>query len=317
MKRAALSVALGLAVIVLTFTLDRYPRFLLGELGVVVMVAIGVNIVMGVAGMFSVASPAFLGIGATLSTALLIHGVPLVFAASVAVLVAGFAGWFLGLVALRLSGIYLAIVTLGFLQAVLTVLHEGGTFTGGGYGLVVPPQSLPIVGGLRSDDYVLGAVVLGLITCALYYAAIHSRIGRAWIAVKGNPAAAQLQGINLRGLRTLAFASGSGIVALAGVLQALLLGITNPTAYGPDVAITHLSYVVVGGMTPSLIGPVIGPLVLFLVPQFFHQLGTWLDLFYAALMLTVLTIAPTGIAGQIYEWRDRVVASRHPRQVMR
>lgn len=310
MRVLGISTAAAAGLVLLSTVLDSFSRFLLGELGVLVMVALGVNLVMGVAGMFSVASPAFVGIGATLTAALMIRGVPLLVAGSAVTLLGGLIGWLLGLVALRLSGIYLAIVTLGFLQAVLTLMHEGGAFTGGGYGLIVPNQTFPVVGTLRSDDYVVVALVVAAVMCGTYYSAVHSRIGRAWIAIKDDPAAAQLQGVNLRSLRTLAFALSSGLITLAGVLQALLLGITNPSAYSPDVAVTHLSYVVVGGMTPSVIGPVVGPLILFLFPQFFRQLGTWLDLFYALLMLVVLALAPSGVAGQVYAIRDRVVGRR-------
>lgn len=312
MRVLGLSAAAAALLILLSTVLDRYPRFLLGELAVIVMVAVGVNLVMGVAGMFSVASPAFLGLGATLTVALMIRGVPVPAAAVLALLLGVAVGWLLGLVALRVSGIYLAIVTLGFLQTVLTLLHEGGPFTGGGYGLVVPDQGSPLIGPIRSDDYVVVALVVAPLICGTYYSAVHSRVGRAWIAIKDHPAAAQLQGVDLWSLRTLAFALSSGLIALAGALQALLLGITNPSAYGPDVAVTHLSYVVVGGMTPSLIGPIVGPIILFMIPQFFHQLGTWLDLFYALLMLAVLTLAPSGVAGQVYELRDRLAGSAVP-----
>lgn len=276
-----------------------------------IVVAVGVNLVMGVAGLFSVASPAFLGLGATSVAILLIHSVPLLPSVLAAVLLGCAIGWLVGLVALRLSGIYFAIITLAFLNVFLAVINWAGPLTGGGYGLVVPIQFLPLVGPLTADEVAVTAVMCAAIVAVLTHFAIHSRVGRAWVAIKNNRAAAELQGINVARTQTQAFALGNTLVTFAGVLQALLWGLTNPNSYSIDVAVAHLSYVVVGGVTPSIIGPIVGPILLFALPQFVHQLGSWLDVFYAGFMLMILLLAPRGIVGAIEQTRARLTQGRH------
>jgi branched-chain amino acid transport system permease protein len=307
-KRAAIITTTLVAALLAARFLSSFPLFIAGELGVLVLVALGVNLILGVSGMFSVASPAFLGLGATLTAALLIRGVPLVVAVPLAILVGWVVGGGLGLIALRLAGVYLAIVTLAFLQTFLTFLDQAESWTGGGYGLVVPVIPLGPVGILTVDQVATAAVGIAAAFTAVNYFLLSSRFGRAWIAIKNNPVAAQVNGMNLPRLKTLAFANGSAMITLAGCLQALLLGVTHPSSYSVDVAVQHLSYVVVGGMIPSVLGPVLGPAVLFVIPQTVRNLGSWLEIFYALLMLIILITAPTGLAGRAIGLRQWFLA---------
>jgi branched-chain amino acid transport system permease protein len=133
-----------------------------------------------------------------------------------------------------------------------------------------------------------------------------SRVGRAWAAIKSNPVAAELQGMPIALLKTAAFATSSALATFAGTVQALLLGVTNPNAYGVDVAVAHLSYAVAGGLSASVAGPVVGPLVLFVFPELFRALGQWRELFYGVVFLAVLAFAPEGVTGIVRAWRERV-----------
>jgi ABC-type branched-subunit amino acid transport system permease subunit len=282
----------------LTLLLPSYARFIAGQLAVLIIITLGVNLLLGVAGLLSLASPAFVGIGANVMTIMLIHaGVPVLIAIPVTVGVGMAVGWVLGLVSLRLAGFYLAMVTFGFLNVFLVLLNQGGDLTGGGYGLIVPLITLPIVGRVTVDTVIVVSVFFAVLCAVLVAVSMRSRIGRAWIAVKDNPVAAELQGIDPALLKTQAFAISSGLATLAGTLQALLLGVTNPSAYSLNVSIAHLTYAVVGGMSASVIGPIVGPLVLFVVPEVFRALGPFREVFYGGVLLLTIIVAPQGLGG--------------------
>lgn len=293
-------VALGSAGVAFAFALPAYPRFIFGEFAVLVIITLGVNLLLSVAGLLSLASPAFVGIGANLSTAIMLRAhVPILVSIPIAVAAGWCVGWLLGFLSLRLAGFYLAMVTFGFLDVFLVVLNEGGDWTGGGYGLIVPPSSLPLLGPLSLDKIIGISVFTAGVAIVLVRELQRSRIGRAWIAIKDAPVAAEMQGIDVPRLKTLAFAVSSALGTLAGAYQALLLGVTNPSAYSLNVSVAHLTYVVVGGMSASIVGPIIGPLLLFVVPEVFRAIGQYREVFYGAILLLVLVVAPNGITGTL------------------
>ena len=291
---------LGCVGIAIAFALPAYPRFVFGQFTVLVIITLGVNLLLGVAGLLSLASPAFVGIGANLSTAIMLREhVPILISIPVAVIAGWCIGWLLGFLSLRLAGFYLAMVTFGFLDVFLVILNEGGDITGGGYGLIVPLSSLPLVGTMTLDVVIAIAAFTAGIAIVLVGEAQRSRIGRAWLAIKNNPVAAEMQGIDVPHLKTLAFAVSSALATLAGAYQALLLGVTNPSAYSLNVSVAHLTYVVVGGMAASVVGPIVGPLILFVIPELFRAIGQYREVFYGAILLLVLAIAPNGITGTV------------------
>ena len=297
---------LGLAAIAFEFTLPPYPRFIFGQFAVLVIITLGVNLLLGVAGLLSLASPAFVGIGANLSTAIMLRAhVPILVSIPISVIAGWCIGWVLGTVSLRLAGFYLAMVTFGFLDVFLVILNEGGDYTGGGYGLIVPISTLPIIGNVTLDVVIaISAFTAGLMI-VLVGQVQRSRIGRAWLAIKDEPIAAEIQGIDVPRMKTLAFAVSSALATLAGTYQALLLGVTNPSAYSLNVAVAHLTYVVVGGMTASVVGPVVGPFILFVMPETFRAIGQYREVFYGAILLLVLIVAPNGITGTISDLMTR------------
>lgn len=299
-------VLLGAIAVGFAYALPSYSRFIFGEFAVLVIITLGVNLLLGVAGLLSLASPAFVGIGANLSTAIMLRAhVPIAISIPISVLAGWCIGWAVGFLSLRLAGFYLAMVTFGFLDVFLVVLNEGGDITGGGYGLIVPPSSLPLIGALSLDKIIAIAAFTAGLAIMLVREAQRSRIGRAWLAIKDSPVAAEMQGIDVPRLKTLAFAVSSALATLAGTYQALLLGVTNPSAYSLNVSVAHLTYVVVGGMAASVVGPIIGPLLLFVVPEVFRAIGQYREVFYGAILLFVLVIAPNGITGTIAGFASR------------
>jgi branched-chain amino acid transport system permease protein len=284
-----------------TAWLEPYTRFLLGQLAIVVIAVISLNLLGNVAGMLSLATAAFMGVGGYGVLILLtILNVPLLAAIPLTIAAGWLVGWLMGLVAVRLSGISLAIVTFGFIQVFQVFAKKGGALSGDGYGLITPPIDIPGVGLLTPDLFATGCVFIAVMTAVLATTLTRSRVGRTWYALKEHPVAAQMQGVNLLLARAQAFAMSGALASLAGILQAILLGITNPNLYTVDVSISHLSMMVVGGSSGGVAGAVLGPALLFFVPEYF-DLGAYREVLFGAALLLTLAVAPRGLAG-IWGW---------------
>ena len=297
MRTIALGLGLAAAAAAVTGFADPYLRFLLAQLAVAIIAVLGLNLLANVAGMLSLASAAFMGLGGYGVLILLtLHGLPLIVAVPVTLALGWAVGWLMGVIAMRLSGLSLAIVTFGFIQVFQAFAKQGGAFSGDGYGLITPPLVAPGLGPLTQDVVAVGCVFIAGLAATLTLTLMRSRIGRAWFAVKAHPVAAQMQGINLMRERTNAFAVSGALASLAGVLQAILLGITNPNLYTIDVSIGQLAMMVVGGSSGGVAGPLLGPAVLFLLPEYLN-IGSFKEIFYGLALLATLALAPRGLAG--------------------
>ena len=292
--------------------LPSFQLFLVGQLSLVIIVTVAMSILMGGAGLLSLSSAAFFAIGAY---GLLIFmarlGVPLLVGVVLVVAMCAVLGAVLGLVSLRLSGFHLAIITLGFLQVLLAWLKRGGDFTGGGYGLVTPALTVPLLGGpLKVGTVAVAAVFLMVLAVGAGVTVMHSRIGRAWLAGRDNENSARMLGIDVNRMRVLAFTFASALTGLAGTMHPLLLGVTNPNAYTVDLSIFHITLVVVGGMTGSMLGAVLAPAILYFIPEAFRQLGEWRDFFYAGILLATLIFMRRGLGPALAPWLMRLWPGR-------
>ena len=291
---------LALAVAAAVSFLPSYRLFLVGQLAVVIIVTVALTVLMGAAGLLALSSAAFMAVGAYGAViAIATLHLPLWLAVPLVVVIGGVSGGILGFVTLRMSGFYLAIATLGLLQVLLVGLKHGGTLTGGGYGLVVPPLSLPMLSDISTERIACFAVLMMVLIVGGSVNIMRSRIGRAWLAVRDNEPAAQMQGINVSQMKIMAFVFSSAVISLAGALHGFLLGVTNPNAYLVNLSIFHITLVVVGGMTGSMIGAVISPVVLFFLPEVFSALGEWRDFFYGSILLLTLVFMPLGISSKL------------------
>lgn len=242
----------------------------LADAGIFVLLALGLNIVVGFAGLLDLGYAAFFAIGAytygmLASPQFGIH-IPfwiLLF------LAAGFAALFgiiLGAPTLRLRGDYLAIVTLGFGEIVPQIFQNLTQYTGGpnGIGALDFPTFFGRSFGQSAMPYYY--VVLALIAFGLFFAhnLRDSRLGRAWMAIREDELAARHMGINTTAIKLAAFALGASFSGLAGVVFAAKLSLVSPDLFGFQVSVLIVSMLVLGGMG-NIAGVVVGALVLVLV----------------------------------------------------
>ena len=244
-------------------------RFLLGEFAQVYIYAIaglGLMILVGYTGLVSLGHAAFLAIGAYTHAYLLNLGVPLPIAMLVATLFSGGIGGLVGIPALRMTGIYLAVATLAFAVIVEQVLVHWSSVTGGFSGMPVPKASL---GGFNlsapTPFYYLCLVIL-IGATLLVMNLLRSPTGRAMTAVRDSETSAESMGIRLASTKALAFALSAAFTGLAGALFAHRLNYLAPDAFTIIMSIQLLLMVVVGGVG-SLHGVMFGAIFIGLLPQ--------------------------------------------------
>ncbi len=280
------------------FTWESYTLFVLALVALTVIVGVGLNILLGLAGQVSLGHVGFYAIGAYVSGILILKGWDFFAALPVAVLVTGAIGALLALPALRVSGPYLAMVTIAFAFIVEHGLIEWKDVTGGANGLmgIMPPT----LGGLIFAEREMALLSLALATLSLlgFWLLSQSRLGRAMRAVRDSEVAAQSIGLNPVGLKTLAFALSAALASLAGAVFAPLLMFISPGSFPFSQSILFLFAVVVGG-AGTVLGPVIGALVVTGLPELLSGLAEYRLLLFGVMLLVVLWIAPEGIVGAI------------------
>jgi len=252
--------------------------------GVFILLALGLNIVVGLAGLLDLGYAAFFAIGsyAYAFGASSFTGVHLPFwpMLLIGALAAATFGILLGAPTLRLRGDYLAIVTLGFGEIVPAIFLNADTYTRGtnGIGGVAQPDLGPVKFNFSDPVpfYITMVVILAVVMVFLYRLQ-GSRLGRAWMAVREDELAAASAGVNTVTTKLLAFALGASTAGFAGVFNASKLGIVSPDQFGFGVSFTVLAMVVLGGMG-NIWGVAVGAFTLYEIQsvllkqlnQFFH-----------------------------------------------
>lgn len=281
------------------------------------IVAIGLNLLVGNTGQFSIGHAGFLAIGAYTSAVLMQRaGWQFVLALPAAGLLTAAVGFLLGLPALRLSGPYLAVATLGFGVAVPQLVVWRGELTGGTAGLQgLPPAALPIWydGTTRYDfqftsgtSYYYLTLAVTALMALLAANVLNSHTGRAFGAIRDSELAAQAMGVNLLRYKTTAFALSAFFAGIAGSLYAHLVRGIAPESFNLFLSVEFLTMIVVGGLG-SIRGALLGALFLTALPEIFSRApilrepankNLYVVAFGVMLILAVIFL-PHGLAGAL------------------
>jgi branched-chain amino acid transport system permease protein len=295
--------ALAASCAVAAFLLDSYSLLVLTLCALATVVGVGLNILIGLTGQISFGHIAFYALGAYASALLTLAGWPLPAAMAVAAVVNAMVGGLLAIPALRVKGPYLAMITIAFAFVVHHGLIEWRSVTGGSNGLMGIP--MPMLGSV-DPAITLALIAIALMTAALgfYLRLRSSRWGLAMLAVKSSEIAARSLGLNPVLAKTLAFALSAALTGVAGSLVAPLMMFINPESFPFSQSILFVLAVIVGG-SGTLFGPLLGALLIVLLPEALSDFAEYRLLIFAALLLCVLWLAPDGVLGALARrwWR--------------
>ncbi len=291
--------ALAAFVLSFPFVFSMYQTNIMITALIYIVIALGLNIVVGLAGLLDLGYVAFYAVGAY-SYALLNHHFGLGFWTVLPIGGAlGFlCGILLGFPVLRLRGDYLAIVTLGFGEIIRLVLENWNEFSFGPSGIANIPR--PGLFGLRLDIHQATIyiyflmIALTLFTVFVVTRLKNSRIGRAWIALREDETACQAMGIDKTRTKLTAFALGATWAGMGGVVFAAKTTFINPASFTIWESIIILCVVVLGGMG-SIGGVVCGALILILLPEYLRAFAEYRMLLFGAVLVVMMVFRPGGI----------------------
>ena len=314
-------VVLAVALITIPYTNDPFRVEQFATVAALAVAAMGLNLLTGFNGQISIGHGAFYGIGAY-TTAILVqdHGWNHFLTIPVAIVLTFVVGVVVGLPALRIKGLYLALVTLAVATLFPQLVNKFDGLTGGTTGIVVTNNlTSPDSGVLADDQYRFFVVVaIAAIVFVLVRNLVNSRVGRSLIAIRDNETAAEVLGVNLASSKVITFGISAALAGLGGTLSVMARGtaVVSPNVYNVNLSIELLVAVVVGGVA-TIFGPAIGALVIEFLPEFLPD-GTpeqkqLTPLIFGAALIALMMVAPGGLLGlgrQIWASVQRRVRGR-------
>ena len=295
---------LGLFTIFLPVILGSYFSEVLDNVGIYILMGLGLNIVVGFAGLLDLGYVAFYAIGAytvgilTTTEAVGLLHISFWLATPIALVVAVAAGVILGLPILRLRGDYLAIVTLGFGEIIRIVVLSDWLkpLLGGSEG--IQRIAKPVIGSLvlANQQQLYYLILVGILLAGFVAIRLKdSHLGRSWMALREDEDVAEAMGINKVATKLMAFGMGALFSGLGGALFATKIGSVYPQSFSFIVSINILSLIIIGGLG-SIPGVFIGGLVLVGLPSLLSQFADFQPLIYGAVLVIMMLRKPEGLA---------------------
>jgi len=293
-----------------------------------IILAISIYVTLS-SGQLSLGSAGFMGIGAYTSALVTIHfDLPIIVGVIVASLVAGIFGIIVGLPSLRLSGVYLAIATLGFGEVMRVFFVNWESVTKGSVGL----SGIPHIGrellnlfrdagldpssiGLRNNQfvYLLVLILLLLITIFIIWFFVrqnNSRVGRAFAAIKMDEKAAEAMGINITYYKVLSFTQGAIVAGFAGSLFAHVLAYISPADFAYHRAVEILIFAVFGG-SEVILGAIFGATFMTLLPEALRVISEYRYMIYGLILIFMMAFRPQGIITEnMVQWLKKKFSSK-------
>ncbi|MFF3321755.1 branched-chain amino acid ABC transporter permease [Streptomyces sp. NPDC002889] len=309
LRWGVLAVVLILVLVIPSGLARTWQTVLVDQIAIFALLAIGLNVVIGWAGLLDLGFFAFFAVGAY-STAYWTGRLPIeppvvlnnFWVIPVAVITCLICGLLLGAPTLRLRGDYLAIVTLGFHEIIYLVAKNADGITGGPQGArLIPDFSIDFAGidykwSIKPLPYWYLLVFFIVLVIILFSRLEHSRVGRAWTAIREDEIAAAANGVNTVQFKLMAFAIGASTSGVAGVIFTSKYGYINPEVFPLLQSILILAYVIFGGMG-SIPGVLAGTAILVWLPE---ALKDWVDpsdryMYLGALLVVMMIYRPQGL----------------------
>jgi branched-chain amino acid transport system permease protein len=295
------AVAAAVLAALLPLVATNFVLFQLTLVMVYGLAILGLNLLTGFNGQFSLGHSAFYGIGAYTAAIMMDHwDIPYVYTVPAAGAVCFVVGFLFGLPALRLQNLYLALATFALATAMPQILKFGPLepLTGGVQGISLIKPDAPFGLPLNPDQwlyYFTLAVLLLLLAAA--WNLVHSRSGRAIMAIRDHPIAAASMGVNTALYKTLTFGVSALYTGIAGALGAIVVQFVAPDSFNFLLSVSFLVGLVIGGVG-SIPGSLVGGLFVLYVPNIAERISTGLSgAVYGVIMLLVIYVMPSGAAG--------------------
>jgi len=299
----------GIAVVlVLPWMVDNYAKDVAINVLIYIALGLGLNIVIGLAGLLDLGYIAFYAVGAYTYALLNTNfGIPFWIALPIGCVISAMTGAFIGYPTLKMRGDYLAIVTLGFGEIIRIVLNNWDSVTQGPNGILginPPGVFLPTLssGGLEFAHIYLKnltwlyylILMIAVITMVSVYRLNHSRVGRAWMAIREDETAAELTGIHTTRMKLFAYVLGAIFAGFAGAFFAAKVRYVNPSSFIFLESALVLSIVVLGGMG-SIPGIIVGALAIIVLPEVFRELQLYRMAAFGGAMTLMMVFRPEGL----------------------
>lgn len=296
LARSLIAIVAALAFLAAPHVLAEFHLFQICLIAGTALVVLGLVVVTGFAGQISLAQAAFVALGGYGSAILATRwGFPLWAGIPVVAVAVSVVGFLLGQMTLRVSGHYLALVTMAVTAIVQIALIYSDSITGGAAGMPVP--TFEIFGYALSTGGQLYYVIVP-VTAALFLA-VHnlnrSHYGRALAAIRQSETAAELMGLNVLRYKAAAFGASGFLGAIGGGLLAPLSTYLDPAQFGITHSVYFLAVAVVGGMASPL-GALVGSTIFVFLPDFLQGFQSYLGLVFALLLLGFIVLRPNGLA---------------------
>ncbi len=295
------NVLLVVAAALLAFVVSDYRLFQLTMVVIYAVAILGLALVTGFNGQISLGHGAFYAVGAYVTAVLMsVYDLPYWATLPVSAVVCAAIGFLVGLPALRLGGLYLALTT--FALAVATPqllkykLFEG--WTGGVQGIVIDKPDAPFGLPLNADQWLyLFTLAVGVVMFVLAANLVHGRIGLAMRAIRDHPLAAEATGIDVALFKTRTFAASAMFTGIAGSLGAVAVGFVAPDSFTVFLSITLFVGLVVGGVA-SIAGPVFGGVFIAFLPNVAEEISKAAPgAVYGVVLIAFMYLLPSGVAG--------------------
>src|SRR5450755_213357 len=310
-RRNWIGIAIILAVAcALPFFVGNYRVFQLTLVLVYSIALLGLNLLTGYNGQISLGHGAFYAIGAYTAAILMDKaGMPYWMTIPIAGFVCLVVGFLFGLPALRLEGLYLALATFALAIAMPQILKHGSleAWTGGVQGIVIVKPDPPAWSGLSQDQWLYFFTLAWVVVLfILGWNLLRGRIGRAMVAIRDQPVAAQAMGVNTALYKSLTFGVSALYTGVAGALGAIAIQFVAPDSFALFLSLTLVIGVVIGGLA-SISGAIYGALFIQFIPNVADQISKaapWA--IFGAFLIAFMYVMPTGVAGFVRMVRGKM-----------
>lgn len=288
--------AIVLAAVLPVFISNNYHLNLMIQVLINIIIVVGLNFITGLTGQMNLGTAGIFSMGAYTSSLLgtrlgINPWICLIAAVGMGILI----GMGLGYPSLRVSGVYLALTTIGFSEIIRILMTNLTGLTGGALGVTgIPPFSILGHKFQTNKEIYYLYLVIAVILIFNAYRIVNSKWGRAFLAVKDNPDAVETGGVSIASIKILAFTLAAVYAAVAGSLYSHYVGFINPSAYNLEYSINYVVMLVIGGIG-SVPGNVLGAILVTLVPEFLRFMENYYWLVFSIITLLFVIFLPNGM----------------------